>query len=108
MMRFSLAKLAASVGAAAFALGAASGIASADPVIDTTCNYGQVMAALRATDPTAAAKVDASPVAQGWLSSFLAAGPAERVQKAQQLQAMPGASAYVGLVQRVAAVCNNY
>ena len=52
MMRLSLTKLATAVGGAAIALTAGAGIASADPldpVINTTCNYGQVMAALRAS-----------------------------------------------------------
>lgn len=86
------------------------GVASASPldtVINTTCNYGQVMAALNATDPGAAAQFNASPVAQGWLHSFLASLP-RRAQMAAQLQAMPGASQYVGLVESVASSCNNY
>jgi hemophore-related protein len=111
MVRLSLAKLAAGFGSIAFALTAATGVASADPmdpVINTTCNYGQVMAALNATDPASAAKLSSNPLATNWLSSFLAAGPAERQQKAQELQSYPGASKYVGLVQRVAGICNNY
>ncbi len=88
-----------------------AGVASADPgdaVINTTCNYGQVMAALNAQDPGAAAQLNASPVAQGWLHSFLAAPPARRAQMAAQLQAIPGAAQYYGLVISVANSCNNY
>jgi hemophore-related protein len=95
----------------AFALTAGAGIASADPldpVINTTCNYGQVMAALNATDPGAAAQFNQSPMAQGYLRQFLASPPPRRAQMAQQLQAMQGAGQYVGLVEQVAGICNNY
>ncbi|BBX95486.1 hypothetical protein MLAC_07800 [Mycobacterium lacus] len=111
MVRLSLAKLAATVGGMAVASIAAAGIASADPidtVINTTCNYGQVIAALNATDPAAAAQFNASPVAQSYLRQFLAAPPPRRAQMAAQLQAMPGAAQYFGLVESVAGTCNNY
>jgi hemophore-related protein len=111
MVRLSLTKLAAAVGGVAFALTAGAGIASADPldpVINTTCNYGQVMAALNATDPGAAAQFNQSPMAQGYLRQFLASPPPRRAQMAQQLQAMQGAGQYVGLVEQVAGICNNY
>ncbi|KAA1250786.1 hemophore-related protein [Mycobacterium simiae] len=110
-MRLSLKGLSVAVGALALSLSAGAGIASADPidtVINTTCNYGQVMAALTATDPAAAAQFNASPIAQGWLHSFLAAAPPRRAQMAAQVQAMPGAAQYVGLVESVAASCNSY
>ena len=67
MMRLSLAKLAAGVGGAALALSAVTGVASADPmdpIINTTCNYGQVMAALNANDPATAQQLNDSPFAQ--------------------------------------------
>jgi hemophore-related protein len=111
MVRLSLAKLAAAVGGAAFALTAASGIASADPldpVINTTCNYGQVMAALNATDPAAASQFNASPLAQAYLRNFLASPPPKRAQMAAQIQAMPQAAPYFNDVLAVAGSCNNY
>ncbi|ACC42686.1 MULTISPECIES: hemophore-related protein [Mycobacterium] len=110
-MRLSLTGLGVAAGAFALSLSVGAGVASASPldtVINTTCNYGQVMAALNATDPGAAAQFNASPVAQGWLHSFLASPPPRRAQMAAQLQAMPGASQYVGLVESVASSCNNY
>ncbi|MEQ0638198.1 hemophore-related protein, partial [Mycobacterium tuberculosis] len=64
-MRLSLTALSAGVGAVAMSLTVGAGVASADPVdavINTTCNYGQVVAALNATDPGAAAQFNASPV----------------------------------------------
>jgi hemophore-related protein len=111
MARLSLAKLAATVGGIGLALGAAAGVASADPMdaaINTTCNYGQVMAALNAQDPVAAQKFQRSAMAQGWLNNFLAAAPPERTRMAAQIQGMPGAAKYMDLFQSVAVSCNNY
>jgi hemophore-related protein len=108
MMRLSLGKLAAALGGVAVALSAATGVASADPIIDTTCNYGQVMAALNATDPATAAQLNESPVAQSYLRQFLAAPPPKRVQMAQQIRAMPQAAQFMGTIENVAGVCNNY
>lgn len=105
-MRLSLTALSAGVGAVAMSLTVGAGVASADPVdavINTTCNYGQVVAALNATDPGAAAQFNASPVAH-----FLAAPPPQRAAMAAQLQAVPGAAQYIGLVESVAGSCNNY
>ncbi|BBX62940.1 hypothetical protein MSAS_21140 [Mycobacterium saskatchewanense] len=110
-MRLSLTKLATAFGGAAIALTAAAGIASADPldpVINTTCNYGQVIAALNATDPGAAAQLNSSPLAQGYLRQFLASPPPKRAQMAQQIQAMPQAAPYFNDVLSVAGSCNNY
>lgn len=107
-MRLSLSKLGVAVGSAAVALTAAAGVASADPVTDTTCNYGQVMAALNATDPATAAQFNQSPMAQSYLRKFLAAPPAKRVQMEQEIQAMPQAAAFMGTINQVATVCNNY
>ncbi|QUR68567.1 hemophore-related protein [Mycobacterium spongiae] len=110
-MRLSLTSLAAAAGGVALALTVGSGVASADPydaVINTTCNYGQVVAALNAQDPGAAAEFNASPVAQNYLRNFLAAPPPQRAAMAAQLQAIPGASGYVGLVAAVAGSCNSY
>ncbi|RFD24592.1 hemophore-related protein [Mycobacterium uberis] len=107
----SLVKLAATLGGVALALAAATGIASADPldgVIGTHCNYRQVMAALNAADPGAAAEFNSSPMAQSYLSHFLAASPTQREQMVQQIKAMPGAAQYLGLVDQVAGTCSNY
>ncbi len=79
-----------------------------DAVINTTCNYGQVMAALNATDPATAAQFNSSPAVQGYLRQFLASPPPKRAQMAQQIQAMPQAAQYFNTIQQVAVVCNNY
>ncbi len=107
-MRLSWTKLAVAAGGAAVALSAATGVASADPIIDTTCNYGQVMAALNATDPATAAQLNQSPVAQNYLRQFLASPPPQRQQMAQQIRSMPQAQHFVGTIEQVANVCNNY
>lgn len=110
-MRLSLTALSAGVGAVAMSLTVGAGVASADPVdavINTTCNYGQVVAALNATDPGAAAQFNASPVAQSYLRNFLAAPPPQRAAMAAQLRTVPGAAQYIGLVESVAGSCNNY
>ena len=111
MVRLSLTKLAA-VGGLTLALTAgAVGVASADPmdgIINTTCNYGQVMAALNATDPGAAAQFNQSPMAQGYLRQFLASPPPRRAQMAAQIRAMPSAAQYFDTIAQVAGVCNNY
>jgi hemophore-related protein len=111
MVRLSLTKLAVAVGGAAIALTAAGGIASADdwsPAVNTTCNYGQVMAALNANDPSAAAQFNQSPMAQNFLRSFLASPPPKRQQMADQAAAMPGAAKYFGTVNAVMSTCNNF
>ncbi|HEY9303149.1 MAG TPA: hemophore-related protein [Mycobacterium sp.] len=112
MVTPSFTRLAAAVGGLALSLVAGAGIASADPAIDsainTTCSYPQVVAALNAQSPADAAKFNASPMAQGWLRSFLASPPPQRAQMAQQAQGMPGAGKYIGLIGQLANSCNNY
>lgn len=110
-MRLSLKGLGVAVGALALSLSAGAGIASADPVdtvINTTCNYGQVIAAMNATDPGAAAQFNSSPMAQSYLHQFLAAPPTRRAQMAAQVQAIPAAAQYFALIEQVANTCNSY
>ncbi len=110
-MRLSFIGMGVAAGAAAMSLGLGAGVASADPfdgVVNTTCSYPQVIAALNATNPGAAAQFNSSPIAQSYLQRFLASPPPARAQMAAQLQAMPGASQYIGVVNDVAGVCNNY
>lgn len=110
-MRLSLSKLGVAVGSAAVALTAAAGVASADPmdtIINTTCNYGQVIAALNASDPAAAQQLNSSPMAQSYIQRFLASPPAKRQQMAQQIQGMPAAQQYINDINQVAVTCNNF
>ncbi|MFY2861674.1 hemophore-related protein [Mycobacterium sp. THU-M104] len=112
MVKLSLTKIAAAAGGVALVFAAGSGVASAEPdlgpIINTTCNYDQVMAAINATSPSAAAQLNAQPFAQNYLRQFLAAAPPQRQAMAAQVQAMPQAAQYFGLVQSVAGTCNNY
>ena len=74
MVTRSLSKLAAVAGGLALSVLAGAGIASADPdlgaAINTTCSYPQVVAALNAQSPAAAAKFQNSHMAQGWLQQI--------------------------------------
>lgn len=111
MVTSSLTRLAAAIGGLTLALIAGAGVASADPLgpaINTTCNYSQVVSALNAQNPSAAAQFNETPAAQSWLRSFLASPPPQRQQMAQEAMAMPGAQQYMGLVGQLADTCNNY
>lgn len=109
-MTFSI-KMAVGMGAVALSLTAGTGVAAADPVdtiVNTTCSYPQVVSALNAEDPGAAAQFNSSPVAQSYLSRFLASGPAQRRHMAQEVQGIPQAQQYFGLITQIASSCNNY
>jgi hemophore-related protein len=112
MVTRSLTRLAVAAGGLALSLLAGAGIASANPdlgpAINTTCSYPQVVAALNAQSPAAAAKFNSSPMAQGWLRNFLASPPDQRAQMAQQAEGMPGAAQYFGLIGQVTTTCNNF
>ena len=99
------------------------GVASADPdlgpIINTTCNYAQVTAALNVVSPDMAAKLEQNPRASSRLQSFLAAPVDERQQMAQRAMAMApqfqGAMGggidpqqILGELTQVAGTCHNY
>jgi hemophore-related protein len=104
--------LAVAVAGLALSLSIGAGAASADPdlgpIVNTTCNYTQVMAALNAQDPAAAAEINSSPVEQSYLHQFLDSPPSQRMAMAQELASEPEAQEQFGLVQQVAATCNNF
>lgn len=112
MASLSLKGLAVAAGSLALSLSAGAGFASADPdfgpIINTTCSYSQVSAALNAENPAAAADFNASPLAQTWLRSFLSSPPDKRQRIANQVQAMPEAQQYFGTITSIAGSCNNY
>jgi len=112
MIKRPLTRLAVTVAGLALSLAAAAGVASADPdlgpIVNTTCSYPQVMAALNAQDPAAAAQFNSSPMAQSALRQFLASPPSQRLAMAQQMQGSPRAQQYFGLIQGIAATCNNF
>ncbi len=109
MVKLSSKKLVvAAVGGLALSLTAGAGIASADPLVNTTCSYGQVMAALNDNNPALAQKFASNPFATSTLQSFLASGPADRQQMVQQLQGTSWAQKYIGPITSIANTCNNY
>jgi hemophore-related protein len=112
MIKLSLTRLAVAVGGLALSLTAGAGVASADPdlgpIINTTCSYEQVVSALNAQNPAAAAQFNSSPTAQSMLRRFLASGPAKRQQMAERAQGIPEAQQYFGTIQQLANTCNNY
>ena len=112
MIKLSLTGLTVAVAGLALSSTIGAGVASADPdlspVVNTTCSYPQVMAALNAQDPAAAAQFNASPVATSSLRQFLASPPPKRLAMAQQIAGAPGAQQYFALIQQVVATCNNY
>lgn len=107
-----LSKLAVAFGGLALSLTASAGVASADPdlgpVINTTCSYPQVVSALNATNPDAAAQFNSSPMQQSFLRQFLNSPPSRRQAMAQQLANQPGADQNFGTIQQVFNTCNNY
>jgi hemophore-related protein len=116
MGTLSLARLLAAVGALALLLIPGAGVASADPdlspVINSTCNYSQVVSALNAQSPPAAAALSTSPTAQAVLRGFLASSPDQRQQIVEELESKPQSQPYfqqyVGAVLQVANTCNNF
>lgn len=105
-------RLAAGSCGLALSLVAGGGIASAvpdvSPIINSTCTYPQVMAALTAESPDAANQVSSNPIANAWLQQLVASPPEGRRQMVQQAQGVPALQQYTGLIFQVAGTCNNY
>lgn len=116
MVRLSSTTMVAALGGLTLSLTVGAGVAPADPdlgpVLNTTCNYSQVVSALNAQNPAAAAGLSASPTAQAALRGFLASTPDERAQILQELESKPGSQGYVqqyaGPVLQVANTCHSY
>jgi hemophore-related protein len=107
-------RIALGLGGMALAMAAGSGIAAAAPgdaaIVNSTCTYPQVMAALNAQDPVAANALASDPAANGFLQGLVAAPPGspERQQKVDFVRGFPQAAQYNGLINSVATSCNNY
>lgn len=105
-------KLAVTCGGLLIAAGAGSGIASAEPNIDalvnSTCTYPQVIAALQAEDPVVAREITSDGVKAGFLQSLISQSPEGRRASIQQFQGNPYLAQYTGTINAVAATCNNY
>jgi hemophore-related protein len=116
MGTLSMVRLLAVIGALALSLTAGAGVAFADPdlspVVNTTCNFSQVMSALNAQSPPAAAALSSSPTAQAVLRGFLASSPDQRQQIIDELRSKPESQPYfqqyTSAVLLVANTCKNF
>ncbi|HEX2286769.1 MAG TPA: hemophore-related protein [Mycobacterium sp.] len=105
-------KILAASGGLVLSLTAGAGIASAQPdvspIINSTCTYPQVMAALEAESPDVANQLSATPAATAWLRTLIDSPPAQRQQMVKQAQSIPAVQQYTPLILQVANTCNNY
>jgi len=105
-------KMVVAFGGVALSLTAGAGIASASPdvsaIINSTCSYPQVMAALRAQDGALADQLAATPAANAWLQGLIAASPPQRTVMVAQAQAVPAVQQYTPTIVAVANTCNNF
>ena len=103
-----------------------SPIASADPgdgpLIETTCSYAQLMAALQFEAPDASARLTEHPDAQAKLQAFVALPVDQRKQRLQQFldrnpdvrakidqkRNTPEGQAKIQMLAGIAATCHNY
>jgi hemophore-related protein len=112
MVTLSLIKAAIAVGGLALSLTAGAGIASASPglgsIINTTCDFWQIRAAMYAQSPQTAAQFMNSPAEQSWLHDFLVSPPSMRQQMAAEAQASPTEQPYLRAIQQAATICRDY
>jgi hemophore-related protein len=111
MVNPSTTKLVVALGGLALTLTAGAGVASADPdlgpILNTTCTYSQVMAALDEQSPELADEFSAQPAAQSMLSTFLASPVPVRQQIIQQVRGAVGPE-YVEPIVETANTCDDY
>jgi len=108
MIKLSWKALAVTVGGLAVSSTVLAGVASADPLVDTTCTYPQIIAAMNANDPALAQTFASSSLASSTLSRFLASPPAERQRMATQLRNSTLGQKYIVPVTNIANICNQY
>ncbi|BBY14976.1 hemophore-related protein [Mycolicibacterium litorale] len=112
MLKLSRTKLAVTLGGLAVAIPLSAGVASAQPdlgpIINTTCTYDQVIAALNDQHPDLAAQFAQQRSGQAAVRNFLASSPQQRQATVAFLQGNPTAQAYFGPISDVANTCNNY
>ena len=96
----------------ALSLSNGAGIASATPdasaIINSTCTYPQVMAALNDQSPATVNELNTNPLAAGWLQGLVGAPPDQRAQMIQQVQGIPTLQPYMPVIFQVANSCNRY
>lgn len=116
MVTLSLSRLAAAVGGLALSWTAGTGVASAlpdpgpdiAPAVNCTCSYEQVVAAMKAQYPDAAAQFNASPEAQAWLYDLVDAPPSQRIVMLREQENTPEAQPFKGIIVPLANSCHNY
>jgi hemophore-related protein len=112
MVTLSLIKAAVAVGGLALSLTAGAGIASASPglgpLINTTCDFWQIRAAMNAQSPQTAAQFMNSPAEQSWLHDFLASPPSIRQRMAANAQTSTTEQPYLRAIQQAATICIDY
>lgn len=105
-------KLVVGFGCLALSLTTAVGVASAEPdvnpIVNTTCSYPQVVAALSAQSPDLADQLNTSPMVQSTLQRFLASPPDARLQTVRQLQNTQWGQQYTSAMLQIANSCNSY
>ncbi len=105
-------RLVVAVGSLALSLTAGVGIASAgpdvSPIINSSCSYPQVMAALNTQSPEVANELSANPMAVAWLQQLIASPTDQRRQMVEQAQSVPAVQQYEVLILQVANTCNNF
>ena len=111
-MNLSSTKLVVGVGGLALSLTTAVGVVSAEPdaspIINTTCSYPQVVAALNAQSPELAYEVNTNPMVQSTLQNFLASPPPAREETVRQLQNTQWGQQYTSAMLQIANSCNGY
>src|SRR6476469_2341839 len=96
----------------ALSLSAGVGIASAEPdvsaIVNTTCTYPQIQAALNDQNPAAASELNSNLLSVIWLQRLVASPPDQRAVMVQQVQDDPGLQQYLPVIYQVAGSCNRY
>jgi hemophore-related protein len=103
-------RLVAAAGGLALSLTVGAGTASAEPdltpLLNSTCTYDQVVAAMNQNDPELAATILNNPLAVGWLNSLIAAGPDQRRTMYEQAEARFPVNA--PRILTLASTCQNF
>lgn len=89
-----------------------AGVAGADPdysaLINTDCSYDQVIGAVRAQNPSAAAFLDSAPDQQDAFRTYFAQSRAGRAKIVEENKTNPAAQQILDVAQGAVAVCHNY
>src|ERR1700756_955150 len=96
----------------ALSLSVGVGTASADPdvsaIVNSTCTYPQIMAALNDQNPAAASELNGNLLSVLWLQRLGASPPDQRAEMIQQVQDDPTLQQYIPVIFQVAGSCNRY